>query len=259
VVALFIRPAPGAAEDRAGVSEPAGFDSVPARVVYTPTAFVVDPGRTRLTLTGLVLFGVERGFDDLLQVEFQANLPVLFSGGSLWVKSTLALSETARIGAYAVGSLTWAYDPEDIGAGWNRFLQFMGGGIVASFGRRDLFANLSLSAATFYGEFGQSCLVADRPGDTPACFVEPGPGRILLPGWGMSWHPGGFVRLSVEVTNAVATFAEPGQVWLILPGIRLYREHWFLEYFAILPAFPGAREFYRVMPLAVPMFGAGWH
>ncbi|MDD5309621.1 MAG: hypothetical protein PHU25_20070 [Deltaproteobacteria bacterium] len=232
-----------------------GRSDAPTRVVYTPTAFTLEPGRTRITVSDLSVFGIEHGFDEFLQVDFQSALPILFFGGSLWLKSTHAFTEHVRFGAYAVGCLTWSYDPEFV-AGITRFLQFFGGGLVLSLGTEDLFVSLSASAFAFYGRLSESGATAESAGEHSS--ISPGHGWLALPGAGLSWRPVRRVSLSIEASNVVADFAEPGRVWVVIPGVRFMGDVSFVEVAAVAPIFRGVEKIMIYMPLGFPYVSFGY-
>lgn len=205
------------------------------RILYGSTALAAEKGTLNWTMYNLGLHQFDVQATDNLNFGVTTIVPigvVAFIGHGT---ATFEVSPNVHLGVKVQGGVAHAFF-----SGTGGTVGMWGGGAMATFGSEDLFLNVGFSA---YGVSGG--------GETLP---------LMLPTIGGSWRVHRRVRLNLEAYAPLSPDLDDtnGKLWVIMYGARFTGDNIYGDVGFVIPAFPGAEEFLKYMPLGMPMLALGY-
>jgi hypothetical protein len=229
-----------------------GIDPDSARVIYGPTAFRRGRHRWNWTIQNLGLWNLDVGITDNLQLGLitappagaLAFWPQLRAGGALGEKVEMAV----QVGAGAF----WPF----ISNGDNWHAVVYGGGPVLTIGSPKLLFNIGVpvygvsvgSERYSYGKspysYGKEMAYDNH--------------WFVIPNLGFSAQVAKRIKLSLELHTPLGDHDMNGKLWVILYGMRIFGERIYGDISFVIPAYPGADQILKYVPIGFPLLGFGF-
>ena len=231
-----------------------GTPGTPGTIVLAPTAVPLGQGKLRWRVSDIALHELDYGVSRRLQAGLKLLLPVVYVGAFPSLTATTRLTERLYGGLQLLGGVFWPYTEVEALESFftGRFVLYGAGAMLTHVGDRLV---LNCGVPLFGVRYGQKEFRYRYEGYAPIKLSRTyfDDHFFAVPNVGVIWQVARRLRLKAEVHVPLGTFDDSGRLWIFAYGAELALSGALLELTFVLPAYDGAEDLLRYLPLGVPV------
>jgi hypothetical protein len=229
-----------------------GLDPDSTRVIFGATAFRRGRHRWNWNIQNLGLWTLDVGLTDHLQLGVVTGPPA--GALAFWpqLRAGGALSEKVELAVQAGAGAFWPF----ISNSDNWHAVVYGGGPVLTIGSPKLLFNLGVPV---YGiSLGSEQYSYRGYPYSSGKEMQYDHYWMVVPNLGFSAQVARRVKLNLELHTPLGDHGMNGKLWLIMYGIRIFGERLYGDISFVIPAYPGADQILKYIPIGFPLLGFGF-